>query len=235
VQPERLLHQGVHSTVYLGWHRALGRRVVVKSYSLGKLAARHLQNVEREIKALQALRTRCGARPQRRSASSASRGLPRRSARALLSCRVSGVVTLLEVSRSAQEIILVFEPCLRGDLYQLLHREGGNRTLGEEFVCKQVGRPGALPLRFVASTLRQPAERGTDAPPPLVARRSWRRCWKCWRRCTRCKSSTATSSPRTCCSTPAAGCWWATSAWRWTPAASSRSSAWARSTTCRRR
>ncbi len=60
--PERLLHKGMHSSVRFGWHRALGRKVVAKSYDVAKLTARHLQNIEREIAALQSLRARCVGR-----------------------------------------------------------------------------------------------------------------------------------------------------------------------------
>ncbi len=46
------------------------------------------------------------------------------------------MVCLIETYTSADEIVLVFEPCMLGDLYQVLH--SNSRTLDEEFVCRQV-------------------------------------------------------------------------------------------------
>lgn len=46
------------------------------------------------------------------------------------------MVCLIETYTSADEIVLVFEPCMLGDLYQVLH--SNSRTLDEDFVCRQV-------------------------------------------------------------------------------------------------
>lgn len=64
----------------------------------------------------------------------------------LLSHRCKGVVLLLGAFEDKSMIYLVFEACMRGDLYQLLMRNRG--TLHEEFVVTKVSNyPVAMSRR----------------------------------------------------------------------------------------
>lgn len=91
--------------------RRTSRTVVLKGYQKGLLKPRQLNNVRREIGLLKFFRD--------------------------AGCK--GVVLLLGAFEDKSMIYLVFEACMRGDLYQLLMRNRG--TLHEEFVVTKVVFP----------------------------------------------------------------------------------------------
>ncbi|KAG2499859.1 hypothetical protein HYH03_002150 [Edaphochlamys debaryana] len=105
------LHLGRHSTVWSAVCKRTGRTVVIKGYNTGSLKQRQLNNVRREISLLSFFRES--------------------------GCK--GVVAMLAAFEDKSMIYLVFEACMRGDLYQLLMRNRG--TLHEEFVVTKIVFP----------------------------------------------------------------------------------------------
>ncbi|PNH12415.1 Serine/threonine-protein kinase ark1 [Tetrabaena socialis] len=105
------LHQGRHSTVWSAVCKRTGTTVVIKGYNREVLKPRQLNNVRREIGLLRFFRE--------------------------AGCK--GVVGLLSAFEDKAMIYLVFEACMRGDLYQMLMRNRG--TLHEEFVVTKVVYP----------------------------------------------------------------------------------------------
>ncbi|KXZ56737.1 hypothetical protein GPECTOR_1g664 [Gonium pectorale] len=100
-----------HSTVWSAVCKRTGQTVVIKGYYRDSLKARQLNNVRREISLLRFFKdTGC-----------------------------KGVVALLSAFEDKSVIYLVFEACMRGDLYQLLMRNRG--TLHEEFVVTKIVYP----------------------------------------------------------------------------------------------
>ncbi|PNW85396.1 hypothetical protein CHLRE_03g184450v5 [Chlamydomonas reinhardtii] len=105
------LHQGRHSTVWSAVCKRTGRTCVIKGYNRDSLKPRQLNNVRREIGLLRFFRD----------------------------TGTKGVVALLAAFEDKTMIYLVFEACMRGDLYQLLMRNRG--TLHEEFVVTKIVFP----------------------------------------------------------------------------------------------
>uniref|UniRef100_A0A7R9V348 Protein kinase domain-containing protein n=1 Tax=Chlamydomonas euryale TaxID=1486919 RepID=A0A7R9V348_9CHLO len=105
-----VLHQGRYSTVWSARDRG-GATMVVKAYYKLKMRPRHVRHVVRETRLLQILRD----------------------------AGCSGVVRLDHAFEDDTCVYLVFDPCMKGDLYQLMMKQNGR--LQESFVACQVIGP----------------------------------------------------------------------------------------------
>jgi serine/threonine protein kinase len=109
---------GQHSQVVSAQDTFDGSTVVIKSYNKAKMQHGHIRNVQREIDVMVVLGDS--------------------------DCK--GVVRMLYAFEDEESYHLVYEPCMRGDLYQMKCRQG---TLDENYVALSV----VIPLLSTLSVL----------------------------------------------------------------------------------